>query len=428
MEESDAEVTFLRAERLYDGRGVVIENAAVGINRAGRLTRVGEGLEPRPGSEVMDLRGAALLPGLVDCHVHLAMDARPSWLEISEASPASLALRASDAAEQTLAGGVTTARCLGAPHGVELAVRDAVATGMIVGPRLLCAGRVICPTGGHGSWMGRMADGPDAVRAAVRSELAAGADFIKVIASGGVLTPGSRIAGSAFTYEELSACVDEAHRLGASVVAHALTTDAVSDAVRAGCDGIEHGDGMDEATAHEMRDRGVVLGATLTSASDFLCASDNHAAPSWALEKLKATWPRRVDAFRAAVERGVTVVMSTDAGTPFHEHGSNCAEIAAMAENGLGPLAALSAATYEGARALGLGDETGSLEPGKSADIIAVPASAIEDTSLFRSRGVVRFVMRGGVRYLPRAGTKIDGHHSFEGRPGGMEEGAKGNG
>lgn len=393
------EAAFVRAGAVVTGRDDVLSEGAVAIDADGRIARVGADLMPERGCPVYDFPGAVLVPGFVDCHVHLTLDGRPDWMDIATQSPAALTVRAVAAAQRTLAGGVTTARCLGAPHGVEIAVRDAIAAGMLVGPRLVCSGRAICSTGGHGTWMGRSADGPAQLRAAVRQELAEGADLIKVIASGGVLTPGSRIAGPAFTHEELAACVDEAHRQGVVVVAHALTEVSVRQAVEVGCDGVEHGDGLDVETAVLMARRGVHLGATLTSASDFLASIDNQDLPKDAVDKLVATWPRRVEAFRTALANGVPIVMSTDAGTPFHEHGRNVAEIAAMVDEGLDVLFALRAATLGGAEALGLEGQIGTLEVGKQADLVVVNGNLVQDPSVLRSPDCIAFVMKAGTPY-----------------------------
>jgi imidazolonepropionase-like amidohydrolase len=247
--------------------------------------------------------------------------------------------------------------------------------------------------------MGHSVDGPVQIRAAVREELSEGADLIKVIASGGVLTPGSRISGPSFTFEELAACVDEAHRQGVVVVAHALTETSVRQAVEAGCDGIEHGDGLDAETAVLMARRGVHFGATLTSALDFLTSIDNQDLPKEALRKLVTTWPRRVEGFRTALANGVRIVMSTDAGTPFHEHGRNAAEIAAMADQGLDVLSALRSATLGGAEALGLEAEIGSLEVGKQADLVVVNGNLMQDPSVLRSPNCIALVMKAGMPY-----------------------------
>lgn len=398
---------LLRAGTVIDGAGTVLDGGCVEIGADGTVHRLGQDLKPPEGVPVFDYPDSSLLPGLVDCHVHLAMDGSPGWMEVAGSPVPDLTLKAADAARRTLLGGVTTARCLGAPHGIEIAVRDAINRGEAVGPRLVCAGRVICPTGGHGEWMGRAADGADAIRAAVRAELSLGADFIKIIATGGVLTPGSRIQGPAFSDAELTVCVEEAHRLGVRVAAHALTREGVKSAVLAGCDHIEHGDGIDEEVARLMVERGTYLGATLTSALDFLEHAEDGGAPRWALEKLLQVAPERMSSFETAVQSGVPLVMSTDAGTPFHPHGKNAAEISAMVERGLDPHDAIRAATLTGARALDLDTQIGSIGAGKQADLVVFQGNVLRDPKILSMPSAVELVMKAGACYFP-------GHHHPE--------------
>ena len=384
----------MRAGMIATNRGDVLAEGGVGIDTGGRIARVGAGLMPERGCPVYDFPGAVLVPGFADCHVHLTIDGRPDWMDITAQSPAALTVRAVASARLALAGGVTTARCLGAPHGVEIAVRDAIWAGTLVGRCPACLGRAIWATGGHGTWIGRSADGPAQLRAAVRQGLVGGDDLFKVVAPGGVLTPGSHIAGPALTHEELAACIDEAHRQGVAMVAHALTEASVRQAVEAGCDGIEHGDGLDVETAVLMARRGVRLGATLSPASDFLASIGNQDLPKEAIDKLVATRPRRVEAFCTALANGLPVVMSTDAGTPFHEHGRN------RGHGRPGSRRPLRAARRHARRCRGARLGGGDRDPGgKQADLVVVNDNLMQDPSAVRSPDCITFVMKGGTPY-----------------------------
>jgi imidazolonepropionase-like amidohydrolase len=343
----------------------------------------------------IDGRAATLLPGLIDCHVHFAMSGGPDWLSEVKEPYATSCWRAAIHARNTLKAGFTTVRTLGGRDGADPALRDAQAAGIVDGPRIVATNMVVCMTGGHGSWMGREADGPDEVRKAVREQLKAGADCIKFIATGGVMTPGVAPGSQQLTFDELRAGVEEAHKAGRTTAAHAHGAEGMQAAVLAGIDSIEHGSFMTDEIIALMKERGTFYSATLCSAQGFLDAPEGLVA-DWA--QAKATQVRLAldDTFRRAYAAGVKLVLGTDAGTPFNRHGDNARELALMVKLGVAPVDALCAGTRNGAELLGKLDMLGSIEPGKLADLVLVDGDVVADITRLCTPANIRLVIQGG--------------------------------
>ena len=246
-----------------------IPSAAVLLwSRTIELSKVGKGSGPAKtnGHEVIDLEGRSIAPGIIDCHVHLCLDGSadpcdPCRMILS----AVMTLKTARNAQLTLLAGVTTVRDMGAMNGVTLPIRNAVAEGIVPGPRILSSGRCICMTGGHGWPFGREADGEDEVRKAVREQIKAGVDVIKLMATGGVMTPGVDPGAAQFTYEELKAGVEEAHKAGRRTASHAQGNQGVKNALRAGIDSIEHGVFLDDEAIQLFLDRKTALIPTISA-------------------------------------------------------------------------------------------------------------------------------------------------------------------
>jgi imidazolonepropionase-like amidohydrolase len=341
----------------------------------------------------IDAPGATLLPGLIDCHVHFAMSGGPDWLSELKEPYATSCWRAAIHARNTLKAGFTTVRTLGGRAGADPALRDAQAEGIVEGPRIVATNLPVCMTGGHASWIGREADGPDEVRKAVREQLKAGADCIKFIATGGVMTPGVAPGSQQLTFEELSAGIEEAHKAGRTTAAHAHGAEGMKAAVLAGIDSIEHGSFMTDEIIGLMKERGTFYSATLCSAQGFLDAPEGLVA-DWAQAKAKVVRVALDDAFRRAYAAGVKLVLGTDAGTPFNRHGDNARELALMVKLGVTPLDALRAGTRNGAELLGKLDSFGTIEPGKTADLVLVDGDVVADIA--RLCAPIRMVIQSG--------------------------------
>ena len=353
--------------------------------------------EPRAGSGAtrIDAADATLLPGLIDCHVHFAMSGGPDWLTEMRDPYATSCWRAAVHARNTLQAGFTTVRTLGGRDGADPALRDAQAAGLVEGPRIVATNMVICMTGGHGAWIGREADGPDDVRKAVREQLKAGADCIKLIATGGVMTPGVEPGAQQLTEDELRAGVEEAHKAGRKTAAHAHGSDGIKAAVRAGIDSIEHGSFMTDETIGLMQERGTAFSVTLCSSEGFFNAPPGSVA-DWAMSKAMRVRAAMDDSFRRAYQAGVKLVLGTDAGTPYNRHGENARELALMVRLGADPLEALRAGTRNGAELLGKRDEIGSIEAGKLADLVLCRGDVVADISRLCNPGDIRLVVQGG--------------------------------
>ena len=352
---------------------------------------VGPSRHPGPGERRLDLSGLTLLPGMINCHVHLCLTGDPDPVQLMAAEPVTLtAVRVALHARETLESGVTTVRDLGGRDYAELAVRTAIRQGLIPGPRVVAAGKVICMTGGHGAWVGREADGPAEVRKAVREQLKAGAEVIKVIATGGVMTPGVEPGAAQLGLDELRAAVEEAGKAGRRVAAHAQGSDGIADAVAAGVASIEHGIFLTEEIVARMRAAGTMLVATLVAAERIASAGPDAGVPAWMVAKSQAVVAAHVASFQLAYRTGVPIAAGSDAGTPLNPHGSLLPELRLMAKHGMPPFECLRAATATAASLLGLEDRLGRIAPGYAADLVAVDGDPSEELeALARVRLVI---------------------------------------
>jgi imidazolonepropionase-like amidohydrolase len=386
--------TTYRAARVFDGVSEhAIEDGAV-LVEDGRIASVGSVADLPAGAEITDLGDATILPGLIDAHVHLVWSASAEPHEVVERESRALtALRCANNAALHLRAGVTTVRDVGATDGLSIDVARAVGLGVLRGPRVIAAGRAIAMTGGHGWFLGREADGAEAVRHAVRSELKAGATCIKLMASGGVYGHAEEPGSPQLTVEELRVAVEEAHKAGRRVAAHAYSIEAIGNALDAGVDSIEHGSFIDRDTAGRMRESGTYLVPTMSVYRAMSERGPELGAPEYIRRKTAEVLGASREAFRLALEAGVPVAAGTDCGAPGHPHGTLPEELMLMVESGASPIQALRFGTSAAADLLGLGDEVGSLEPGKRADLLAVDGDPTSEILALRD---VRLVLRDG--------------------------------
>jgi imidazolonepropionase-like amidohydrolase len=368
----------LRAPRLLDGTGTPPVDDAALLLDGGRVAYAGPAAGLPDGADraqALDFPGATLLPGLVDAHVHLVASGGPDLAADVPRTEAERMLAAVVNARRQLEAGVTLVRDLGSPGAEAVLVGRAVEAGTIPGPRVVASGPAVTMTGGHIPYLGRVTDGVEAMRAAVRANLALGAGCIKVVATGGVLTPGVDPREPAYTQAELDALVDEAHRLGLTVAAHAIGEGGVAAALRAGVDSIEHGMFLDERTIELFLQTGARLSATFLAPHGIL---GGPSVPGWIKDRARPAAEAQARSFRAAVAAGVPAVAGTDAGTPDNPHGGVAREVAFMAEAGLDVLLAVKAATGEAADLLGVADR-GVLREGAAADVLVAGGDVAAD-------------------------------------------------
>ena len=388
----------IRRALVIDGTGARPGRATVVIEGA-RISAVGSDARitiPKDAT-VIEGEGNALLPGLIDCHIHYCLDAGPDPIRsLEQDDPTVTAVKAVTHARATLEGGVTTVRDVGSRDHISISVTRAIRAGIIPGPRTLNAGLAICMTGGHAWFIGRQADGTDDVVKAVREQIRAGADIIKFIATGGVLTPGVSPGATQLTLDELKAGVEEAARAGRRVAAHAHGAQGMKNAIRAGVHSIEHGTLLDdEAIALFLKHR-TFLVPTLSAIQSGCEMGKQGGMPDYAVQKSIALGDEQRKTFRKAVKAGVRIAMGTDAGTPFNPHGRNAQELRRMVEFGMTPMMAIEAATASAAALLGLDHEIGTIEAGKQADLILVNGNPLDDIALLQEPTNVVYVIQDG--------------------------------
>jgi imidazolonepropionase-like amidohydrolase len=377
----------LRAAQIFDGTGSALSDDATVVLDGDRIVSVG-GAVP-DGATVVDLPGATLLPGLVDTHVHLAFDASANPVaRLAERDAAETFTAMCAAARRAARGGVTTVRDLGDVGYLSLGVREAARSDHTL-PQIVAAGVPITTPGGHCHFLGESAAGVDDVRAAVRARHGRGVDVIKVMASGGNMTPGSRPELAQYTFQELRAMVEEAHGLGLPVTAHAHGTQAIVDAVAAGVDSLEHVTFMSADSVDDIPDglldqivaRGIALSLTLG-----MRPVEGAAMPPAMLSRL----PRLTANATRMCASGARIVVGTDAGiAPIKPHDVLRTSLVQLALIGMEPAQALHAITGQAAEVIGLGDRKGRLAPGYDADILVVDGDPLTDPeAIHRIRAV----------------------------------------
>jgi len=398
-----AETTVITADRMIDvANGKVVKQAAVIvtdniITASGRLKDL---TVPNEATRI-DLGNATLMPGLMDMHVHLTSDATRHGYKRLEVSLPRAAIIGVKHAKATLDAGFTTVRNVGAPGFADVALRDAINAGDVVGPRMFVAGPSLGVTGGHcdsnllpyeyDNYSEGVADGPWEVRKKVRRNIKYGATVIKFCATGGVLSKGTKVGAQQYTFEEMKALIDEAHLRGLTVATHAHGTNGIKAAIKAGVDSVEHVSLLDDEAIDLAKKNGTYFSMDIYVTEYILGEGEKAGILEESLNKERIVGKTQRENFEKAVKAGVNMVFGSDAGV--YPHGDNPKQFARMVKFGMPPIQAIQAATINPARLLKQEATLGSLEKGKLADIVAVPGNPLDDMSLMEKVG---FVMKDG--------------------------------
>ena len=403
--------TAITNATLIDGTGVdPVSNATV-LVEGERITAAGVNVAPPADAEVIDAGGRTLMPGMIDCHVHLW--GRVTHLQERLLTPPTLnAFYAMRNAQRTLDAGITTVRdASGSPQGLKMAIER----GLIPGPRMRLSVSALSQTGGHGDgtmpsgadpggiadgrgpeWPHTVVDGPEEVRLTVRKLLRAGADFIKLCSTGGVLSPADEPAHTQFTPEEIAVMVYEAKTQGKTCMSHAQGTQGILNAVLAGVESIEHGIYVDERCIDEMKARGTYLVPTLVAPVWVLRHAERMpgAILPQSVRKTKEVMEDHKRNIGEAIRAGVKVAMGTDSGVGHH--GSNAEELQLMVEAGMTPMQAIVATTKTASECVHMASDVGTIEPGKYADLLVVDGDPLSDITVLQDKARLALILQGG--------------------------------
>jgi imidazolonepropionase-like amidohydrolase len=395
----------IRAGRLIDGKSAEPISNAIILIEGDRIAAVGQGLQIPAGVETIDLSQSTVLPGLIDCHTHIVSQPENYYEDRFRRSPIDLAVTAHIYARRTLEAGFTTVRDVGEPEFIDVALRNAINSGKVLGPRMQVATLAVGATGGHADLVGfspyikigqfsGIADGVDEIRKLIRFEVKNGADLIKMIATAGVMSEEESVGAPQFSFEEMKAIVEEAARWGKKVAAHAHGTEGIKLAVRAGVASIEHGSLIDDEGIQLMKERGTYLVGDIYNHDFIITEFKRLGFPDKVLEKEKSLGELQREKYARAAKAGVKLAYGTDAGV--YPHGWNAKQFAYMIRAGLTPMEAIKTATVNAADLLGWSDRVGAVAPGLYADLIAVAGDPLKDISELER---VSFVMKGSVIY-----------------------------
>ena len=400
----------IKCSKMFDSTtGAVRENVVI-FTDGERIESVVPAAQANcDGYEVIDLSGKFVTPGLCDCHMHLASNGEGSSMGTAPYQTCGDAtLRAVNNAKSDLMAGFTSVRTCGDHGFLDVAIRNAINRGEIDGPRMMVSGCAISSTGGHADshynpyieadafMSGYAADGPAEMMKAVRYNIKHGADFIKFMSTGGVMSLGTTVGAQQMSLEEMKAICDTAKLYGLTIATHAHGTSGIKDAIRAGVTSVEHGMMMDEEGVQLMKEYGTTLVPTLIAAERIVVKGKEIGTPDWAIAKANTVFAHATQVFKRCIEENIPIAFGTDSGTPFNFHGKQTYEFELMCKYGMTPAQALTAATKTASQLMRKWDDIGSIEEGKYADIAAFDGDPMEDiTAMTRCC----FVMKGGEVY-----------------------------
>ncbi|MBK6355066.1 MAG: amidohydrolase family protein [Saprospiraceae bacterium] len=406
---AQSKIKAIKAGKVIDVlSGTVLTNQIILID-SNMIITIGSSIEIPKNAEIIDLSNATVLPGLIDCHTHLTFQPGDNYYEdIFRKTPIDYAMLAPTYAKRTLHAGFTMVRDVGADQLMDISMRNAINRGDIEGPRMLVSTFALGATGGHADLTGfnpnidwkynkdftGVADGESEIRKRVRNNVKWGADWIKVSATAGVLSEEESAGAPQYSLDELKVIVEEAHRWGRNVAAHAHGTEGIKLAIQAGVTSIEHGSLIDEDGIRMMKEKGVWLVADIYNDDYILAEFSKKGYPQKVIDKEKLIGRLQRENFQKAVKEGVKIAYGTDAGV--YPHGWNGKQFYYMVKFGLTPIQAIQSATINAADLLNWKERTGSITKGKLADIIAVESNPLDDITKLEH---VKFVMKDGIVY-----------------------------
>ena len=400
----------LKCSKMFDSVNGTVARDVVIFVEGDRITSVEPAATAKlDGCEVIDLTGKFVTPGLIDCHMHIGMNGAGSnlgtkpYTSLGDATMEGLTNVYSD-----LMAGFTSVRTCGDMGYSDVAIRNAINRGDFAGPRMMVAGSNLSSTGGHSDThynpylheesvhSGVAGDGPNEMVKLVRNNIKHGVDFIKFMATGGVMSLGTTVGAQQMSYEEMKAICDTAKMYGMITATHAHGTSGIKDAIRAGVTSVEHGMMMDEEGIQLMKEHGTTLVPTIIAAERIIVKGKEAGTPDWAIAKAKQVYDRAHWGFTRCMEEGIPIAFGTDSGTPYNFHGKQGYEFELMVGWGMTSLQALTAATKTASELLRKQDEVGSIEAGKYADVVAFDGDPTEDIKVMTN---CTFVMKGGEVY-----------------------------
>ncbi len=405
---------------LIDGTGADPVDNAVIVVENGRISAAGKAgsISVPRGAELVEADGATVMPGLFDVHVHISLSAPSSLLqEVTARSVGEAAFEVSNNLADTVAGGVTTIRTVSDLAHLDISARDAITKGKLNGPRIHPCGHGLTTTGGHGDimpcWLSQshgdiaeIVDGPDEIRKGIRRQAKAGATWIKLFQTGGVVDPHGRLDAEEFLPSEFEAAVEAANLLGLPICVHAHNKPAILRSIKAGCRSIEHGMHFDEECAAAAAEHGTWLVPTLTVMDRILVQGEQAGIPPFIIENVRQRTEKHREYVKYAYDLGANIAAGTDAGSLLTPHGSGGREIVQFVKCGLTPMQAIEVGTRNTAKLLHAENDIGSVEEGRLADLIVVEGNVADDIRRLEVAGNMRKVMVGG-RNVAAAGRQI---------------------